>query len=208
MKPNTHNLTTFYNGVMKGDSPLYAYQFVATFNFPEDQYKDLVDELQSNTEPANNLSYYIQTSTIPGVEVTTAKSTFFGTEFKFPGTVKYAHNFSCNILLTQDMRIYHILHAWMKHISDLHNNGGGNKSVPSIQIKIGVLNPTGDKIVRTIVLEGVWISKLGKISLKYNQGGGEPIKAFPIEFRYQYNYIDSDNETDTTDPNPLGATKK
>jgi hypothetical protein len=206
MKPNEFNLASFYNGVMKGENPLYAYQYVVQFLFPN-EYSELTTELQDTKNPSNNLTYYVQTAKLPGVELTTAKNTFFGTEFRYPGVAKYNHTWDCNIILTQDLRIYHILSAWMKHISSLEKSGGGSKSVPPIKVLIGVLDPTGETIVRTIVLEGVWLSKLGKMSFKYTQGGGDAIKSFSISFKYQYNYIGGNDDGNVIDTDPLNPNK-
>ena len=61
--------------------------------------------------------------------------------------------------------------------------------------------------VRTIVLEGVWLSKLGKMSFKYTQGGGDAIKSFQVSFKYQYNYIGGNDDSHVTDTDPLDPNK-
>ena len=115
--------------------------------------------------------------------------------------MKFNHTWTCNVLLEQNLTAYKGFRRWQEEISSLYRDGGGNKAIPNVQVRLSVLNANGLEKVQAIVLEGVWCTQVGKLDLKYADGGGDPIKAFPIELRYQYNFLDDNSKFDSsTDP--------
>ena len=119
------------------------------------------------------------------------KTDFLGTNFRIPGVLQFDHNWSVQMLLNQSMFSYKGLQNWRRAISRLEIDGGGIKTIPDVQARIGLLSPDHQDLVKAFVLEGVWIKQLGQLDLKYNNGGGEPLKC-TAEFRYQYVYPDPD----------------
>lgn len=191
-----YNLKNFYTGIMKKENPLYAYQFIAEFVGLDPAWG-----ISDSQDAAKNITYYVQSANIPGVELVTGKSVYLGTEFRTPGVLKFNHSWTCNILLEQSLTPYKGFRRWMEEVSSLYNDGGGNKAIPDVQVRLSVLDTSGLQKVQAVVLEGVWCKSVGDISLKYEQGGGNPINSFPIELRYQYNFMDNPSAFDSsTDP--------
>jgi len=182
---SNYNLRDFYN-ILKTRPVLYQYQFVASVN-GDASLMDCFDKLEGGAE---DMTYFIQSADIPGVDISVFKAPFLGTEFRTPGVKQFKHNWTASILVTQDFAIYDCFKAWMYKISDLSRDGGGDKKVPDANITLGLLDPSNQEVVKTITLAGVWPKSVGDISLQYAQGGGNPINNFPIEFRYQYSYLD------------------
>lgn len=191
-----YNLRDFYNGILKKDNPLYAYQFIAEFSGLDERWG-----ITNSSEAKSNITYYVQSANIPGVQLTNAPTPFFGTEFRNPGVAKYDHTWTCNILLEQNLIAYKGFRRWMEEISSLRNDGGGFKGIPDVTVSLSVLDSSGTSKVQAIVLEGVWCSGVGDLQLRYENGGSAPINNFPITLKYQYNYMDDANNFDkSTDP--------
>ena len=190
------NLRDFYSILTKEKSILYSYQFVAEFfgsGFrPEWGISDSKDA-------ANNISYYIQSADIPAVTLTTNKTVYLGTEFRTPGVKQFNHSWTCNVLLVQNFKIYDGFRKWQEQISSLKLDGGGDRAIPDVNIRVSLLDPTSQQKTKSFVMEGVWCKSVGDISLKYEQGGGSPVTGFPIELRYQDVYRD-DNFDGSGDP--------
>ena len=169
------NLKNFYNILTNQKSILYAYQFVAEFSGLDDSWG-----ISDSSDAAKNITYYIQSADIPAVTLTSVKTAYLGTEFRSPGVKVFGHNWTCNVLLTEDFNIYKGFRKWQDNISDLHLDGGGDRSIPNVDVRLSLLDPTSQTKTTSFVLGGVWVKKVGKLSLKYEQGGGSPINQFPI----------------------------
>lgn len=199
-KVNNYHLKKFYTNIMKDNALLYKNQFIVDFIGLE-QYG-----ITSSTEPVKNITYYVQSASIPGYQLVNGKTTFMGTEFRIPGVLKYNHSWSVNILLNENMFAYVGLQTWRRYISRLEIDGGGIKTIPNVQARVSVLSPDHQQIVNSYILEGVWIKELGEINLAYANGGGNVMKC-TAQFRYQYVYpdYDSSNVNSYSDKDPLGA---
>jgi len=183
------NLKNFYNILTKEKSILYTYQFVAEFHGLQDSWG-----ISDSRDAANNISYYIQSADIPGVTLTTVKTAYLGTEFRTPGVKTFGHNWNCSVLFVENFKIYDGFRKWQEHISSLKLDGGGERAIPNVTVRISLLDPTSQFKEKSFVLEGVWCRSVGDISLKYEQGGGGPMNSFPIELRYQYVYRDDNHD--------------
>ena len=191
-----YNLKNFYNGIMKSQNPLYAYQFLAEFVGLDDSWG-----ISDSTDAAHNITYYIQSATLPGIDMATGNATYLGKKFILPGPAKYAHTWTANILLEQSLTPYEGFRKWQEEISSFRMDGGGNKSIPNVQLRLSVLDSSGLSKVQAIVLEGVWVKSVGQIQMQYADGGGKPINSFAVEFRFQYNFMDDTSNFDSsTDP--------
>lgn len=113
--------------------------------------------------------------------------------------MKYEHNFQTKILLDQDLTMYNKLDTWLKMISRLQLSGGGMKTIPTIKMRIRLLDSEHQYFTTSIVMEGVWINKLGPINLKYAAGDATPLTV-DVEFRMQYYYKDDDEQNLSMDP--------
>lgn len=179
------NLKNFYNILTSDKSILYSYQFVAEFHGLDSSWG-----ITDSSDAANNISYYIQSADIPGVSLTTYKTAYLGTEFRTPGVKTFGHNWNCNVLLVENFKIYDGFRKWQDYLTSLKLDGGGDRRIPAVTVRLSLLDPTSQQKTKSFVLEGVWCKSVGDLSLKYEQGGGGPINGFPIELRYQYCYKD------------------
>jgi hypothetical protein len=86
--------------------------------------------------------------------------------------------------------MYNKLDTWLKMITRLQLSGGGIKTIPTIKLRIRLLDSEHQYFTTSIVFDGVWIKKLGEISLQYDQGA----KAMTcnVDFSVQYYYRDDD----------------
>jgi len=200
---NPYNLKTFYSNIMKENALLYKYQFIVDF-IGLDKYG-----ITDTTDAAKNITYYIQSASIPGYQLTNGKTVFLGTEFRAPGVLKFGHQWNTSVLLSQSLFSYKGLQNWRREISRLEIDGGGIKTIPDVQARVSVLSSDHQTIEKSFILEGVWIKELGALQLQYTNGGSEPLKC-SVQFRYQYVYPDfNGDETGTSlQKDPLYSGKK
>lgn len=187
---NDYNLKSFYANIMKENALLYKYQFIVEF-IGLDEYG-----ITDPTDAAKNITYYVKSANVPGYDLVTGKTTFLGTEFRMPGVLKYGQNWSCKVLLEQNLFAYKGLQTWRRAISRLEIDGGGIKVIPNVKARISILSADHQSCVNSYILEGVWIKKLGKLDFKYGTNGGENPMECDVEFRYQYSYPDPDFKAD------------
>lgn len=186
MNVTNYNLKSFYTGILQKEAPLYAYQFMAEFIGLDDSWG-----ISDSSDARNNISYFVQSANIPGVTLSTGKTTFLGKEFTLPGVATYTHSWNCNIMLDQNLTAYKGFRKWQEDISSLYFDGGGVKAIPDVKVRLSVISSDGSKKVRAIVLDGVWCTSVGDIQLAYKNGGSDPITNFVIGLKYQYSYEDS-----------------
>ena len=205
MKANDYNIQAFYNQIMKTRPMLYGYQFILEFVQGGQMGNDSIGyeqfDLFNNKEtPDNNFTYYAQSASLPKFQINKATASYYGTQFRVPTTIQYDHNYTVKILIEQDMIMYEKLRLWMRKISDLRLNGGGIKTIPSVAMRLNLLDSTHQVFTTSYVLEGVWPSNIPSINLEYKQDDTTPIM-LDCQFKYQYCYRDDDFDTSN---NPLG----
>ena len=72
--------------------------------------------------------------------------------------------------------------------------------VPNVQAKLNLLDNTMQKVNKTFVFEGIWITSLGKVEFAPQAGGADKASC-TASFTYQYFYEASDLENPTvSDP--------
>lgn len=206
MKANQYNLQAFYNQIMKGMPMLYGYQFILEFVQGGQLGNDNIgyetfDLFNNHESPDQNFTYYAQSASLPKFQIQKATATYYGTQFRVPTTIQYEHEYSVKILIEQDMIMYEKLRTWMKMISDLRSNGGGIKTIPSVAMRLNILDSSHQYFTTSYVMEGVWPLTIPAITLKYQQDDNNPI-TLDCKFKYQYCYRDDDFDTSG---NPLNA---
>lgn len=203
---NPYHLGNFYNNITKQLPLLYQYQYILEFvgggtyyDASGGQFKKftLFDHDQNN--PDQNFSYWAQSASIPKFTIPVAKTRFYATDFRVPACMTYDHQFSTKILLDQDLTMYNKLDTWLKIISRLQLSAGGLKTIPTIKLRIRLLDSEHQYFTTSIVMDGVWIKKLGDISLQYKEGDSSPINV-NVDFSIQYYYRDDDPQTLQMDP--------
>lgn len=210
MRRNEYNIQSFYNQIMKQMPMLYGYQFVLEFvqggQLGNDYSGYQPFTLFNNSEsPDQNFTYYAQSASLPKIGIVKSKASYYGTEFRIPTVIQYEHDYTVKILLEQDMIMYEKLRQWMRMISDLKYNGGGIKSIPSVALRLNLLDSTHQNFTTSYVLEGVWPTNIAEIPLKYAQDDNTPVSC-DCKFKYQYCYRDDSFGTSTPNPyDPLSA---
>jgi hypothetical protein len=136
------------------------------------------------------------------MKISAATVNFLANAFEVPGVVEYGETWDTKILLDQDLTQYKKLQSWQRLISDFSKSGGGKKVIPNVQAKVSLLDNTMQNIKNTFIMEGVWISKLGKVSFDYSNEGGANLAECQATFTYQYFYKADDLEA-PTDSDPL-----
>jgi hypothetical protein len=191
MGANSYTLQDFYGQILKTKPVRLGHQFYIEFNGPDATSVGL----DANTK------YFIKSSKIPAVDVTSAKVAYFGAGFEVPGVVKYPDSWEVKILLESGdasaMSRYLALKKWQENISSYTKSTGGKKTVPDVNARVILLNEHMQPH-KHYVMEGVWISKLGDIQFAYEEGSST-IQECTCTFAMQYWY-ELDTET-----NPLAA---
>lgn len=72
----------------------------------------------------DSITYFVQSSQIPDVEISEAKVNYLGAGFVVPGVVKYPETWKVKILLDNNMTYYKLLQKWQETISSFKNNQG------------------------------------------------------------------------------------
>jgi hypothetical protein len=172
---NPYHLGTVYNNITKAKPLLYKYQYILEFVggngfWDSGAFKTFSLFDNDDKNPDQNFTYFAQGGKILNFEVPPAKVNYYATEFRVPGCIKYAHDFSTDILLDQDLTLYNKLDAWLKMISRLQLSGGGIKVIPTIKLRLRLLDSEHQYFTTSFVYDGVWINKLGNIALAYKAG--------------------------------------
>lgn len=205
---NEYNMQSFYNQIMKTVPMLYGYQFIIEFvqggsyGNANEGYKEF-NIFNNDASPDQNFTYYAQSASLPKFQIVKAKAWYYGNDFRVPTTIQYEHDYTVKIFLEQDMIMYEKLRDWMREISDIHNNGGGYKTIPNIAMRLNLLDSTHKRFTTSYVLEGVWPTNIPTVSLKY-QEDNSPL-TIDCKFKYQYCYRD---DSFSTDDDPLKASNQ
>lgn len=192
-KTNTYNLMEFYNNITKTRPLRYGHQF--TIEFLGSSLGGLTGYFNppNESEPVNNITYYVQSSKIPQVEINSAKVAYFAAGFEVPGVVKYPDQWTVEILLGQDLGQYKRLQSWQEAMSSYRLSGGGNKIIPEVKAKVNLLDSKMRNVVKTYMMEGVWIENLSELSFQYQEGAAEIMKCTcTFTMQYWYDLDDGD----------------
>ena len=193
-RTNRYNLMEFYNNITKRHPLRYAHQFTVEFQGAS------LGELTGAFGPASpndvvdNITYYIQSSSIPAVDINSVKVNFYSAGFEVPGVVKYPDSWQVNILLGQDLYQYKRLQSWQEAMSNYRLSGGGTKVIPNVIAKVNLLDSTMRNVVKTYIMEGVWIDTLSEVRFEYKEGD-TTMQTCDCTFTMQYWY-EEDNEGD------------
>ena len=185
---NGLSLSKFYNNLRSTDSLLYGYQFV--LEFEGDVFQDTVlKNIVVNNTTGEKISYLVQSTKVPNLDMSTGDTTFLGNTFHNPGVLKFPHNWDCTLLLLEDFDAYRIFRHWMNIMSNLRSSGGGDRVISNAKARVSVLDSSSQAKIRSFVLEGIWPSQIGSLALAYTQGGGNAA-TLQVTFQYQYWYRD------------------
>lgn len=200
MRRNTYNIMDFYRGITQQHPLRYGHQFTVEFlgrSLDGIMAGDFVAENPTNIK--DNITYYVQSSKIPDVTIAESKVSYLAAGFVVPGVVKYPEAWDVEILLDQDLTQYNRLRSWQEAMSSYTLSAGGYKTIPNVVARVNLLDNTMMRVVKTYIMEGVWIKDLGSVSMQYSEGGGSDVAKCKCTFTMQYWYEEGEGD-------PLGAT--
>jgi len=106
----------------------------------------------------------------------------------------YMHDFNTRIFLDQDFTMYDKMLKWAQQISKLQLSGGGIKVIPSIKMRVKLLDSEHQYFTTSFVMEGVWLSTINQVQLSYQQGS----QALMVDCRFKCQYYYRDDDCDLT----------
>ena len=138
----------------------------------------------------NDYIVYALSANLPGREIETQPTPYFGFDFQVPVNTKYTQTWDLTIRLDKDMVVRNLFEVWFDRISNLAYSTGGSKGIiPSDSYAmVHMLSPdffnTGTgSVSRSYRLEGVFPSRLGDVRLDH---GGNGIATFDVTLTFQY----------------------
>lgn len=117
------NLKNFYNSIISKNPLYFNHQFIITF-----EGADLPDEFKSDPSNSGSLTYYVQSSNIPAIQIDEQTVNFLGQDFVVPKGVTHAGTWSVTVTNVSSLRHYTALRAWISKYADLSRNGGRRQS--------------------------------------------------------------------------------
>ena len=198
-RTNTYNVMEYYKNITQKHPLRYQHQFTVEFLGSSLGTIETGEFNASDTSDIrNNITYWVQSSEIPQVTVSSVKVDFFAAGFEIPGVVKYPDSWKTSILIDQNLTQYNRLRSWQEAMSSYTKSGGGYKTIPNVIAKVNLLDSTMQYVVKSYIMEGVWISELSDLQFEYKEGSSD-IMTCNCTFTMQYFYETNEND-------PLGAT--
>ena len=162
-----------------------------------DAFENIIFEINRSTR-IDNITYYVQSTSIPNVKIGNVNVPFFAAGFEVPGVITYPDSWSVKIILDQDLTQYKRLRSWQEAMSNYQYSGGGYKTIPNVVACVNLLDNTMQNVVKEYMMEGIWIQKLGDVSFEYKEGENG-VATCDCTFTLQYWY-EAETEQD-----PLNA---
>ena len=135
---------------------------------------------------------YAQSASVPGRAIHVEEVPFYGFPLNVPTNTTYTKEWNLTIRCDREMVIRSLFENWMNEISDLRNNTGGSKAqIPSEKARVHLLDETMTDVDKTYVLEGMFPSTLGDISVSHSDNG---IMTFDVTLTFQYWYDEPDGD--------------
>lgn len=195
----------FYKNIAQDVPPLLQYQFLVTITPGVGVRNGIEDGVDWD-----KLQLYCQGANVPRNQIGTADVNFFGKAFHMPTTTQPQHDWSTNIILTNNMNSYNELRRLVLKFSSIERNMGGIKTIPNLDIAIDILNQFSevDDSQPRIILKGAYPTRIDAINLTYTDNARALTPG--VQFKYQYSYFDMAHDraaTDSLEPGnvaPLG----
>ena len=144
-----------------------------------------------------NVSYYAESSSIPGRTQNTVQVPYLGFNFKLPTNVQFEESINVNLRCDTgksgigsimrnaliDWANYHSKIDRTIGIADGLSNGGGSKRIPTSSVYMHLLNQELNTIIETYKLVGVIPGNIGAMSLA---NGSSDVSTFELSLIYQY----------------------
>lgn len=205
-QPNIPHLKTYYAGITKKRPALYGHQFIVQFmgggNINGIDLTTLSPQLRALFTSEQMFSYYAQGADIPQATLNKATTNYFAGKFHVPTVRTWDHTWNTQIILDQDLFMYHVMREWMELMSSYRFNGGGYRVLPDVNLRIKVLDSTHQHFTTSFVLCGVWPKDVSQIQLQYQDSA--QVNQLPVSFSYQYSFEDPDLDN-TLSADPLKA---
>ena len=189
MSKNQYDLKQFYTSIIRKNPLRFGYQFIVQF-FSSPGSPGFYLNNDPN-DPKYMFTYYVQTTSIPKVEIGSAKVAFLAAGFEVPSVVKYPESWTVDILIDQGMTQYNNLLHWQEQISSYRNSQGGTKTIPQTYAKLTLLDSSMRETSKKYTMMGVWIQQLGELQFEYKEGSTQISKCkctFALQYWYERRY--------------------
>ena len=169
---NPITLNEFYTTLK--DGVMTRHQFQLVFN--------------SKGVSGRDFSVYAESTTLPGSKITAEAVFFYGIPFQVPSNLNYDQEWSVVIRCDKKANIRGKLEDWMNQIVSLYDSSAGNYKgvIPSDTVDVMLLDPSLKNSTRTYVLEGLFPTTLGELSLDHKDSG---VQTFTTTFAFQYWWV-------------------
>lgn len=195
------HLRNFYTNITKKRPLLNGHQFVVQFigggSAAGASLTSYSNKLGALFTGQQMFSYYAQGASIPTATLGKATANYFAGKFHVPTVRTWDHNWSTQLILDQDLFMYHVIREWMDLMSSYRFNGGGLRVLPDVNLRVKVLDSTHQHFTTSFVLCGVWPKDIGQIQLQYQDSA--QVNQLSVSFSYQYSFEDPDLDM-STDP--------
>lgn len=206
---NPYRVGTVYHNIAQEKPLLYQYQYImeivggGTF-YIDDNFRQFTLFDKDDANPDTCFAYWVKGQVaIPAFDIKSATAKFYSMKFNIPACRTYGHDLSLTLMTDQDLTFYKKLDTWLQLISRLNIDGGGLKTIPTIKMRLLLLNSQHDKFIDSFVFEGCWINSLGGLNFEYTEGQSK-LMDLTATFKYQYAYRDP--EFDLAN-DPLGTAR-
>ena len=176
-----NNLSGFYS-TFQNNALRFGYQF--NFQITDAFIGNLGTDSNDNKD---DFQFYATGTTLPGLTLGTAEIHYQGLTFNVPNNItKMGGEWSIDLRCDSAMEIRHKCERWLAQSADLKLGGGGDKRIPKAKAHIDLLDPNLEKVVAKYVLEGVYPTDIGEITLEANS---TEVSTFKLGLSFQYWYM-------------------
>ena len=129
-------------------------------------------------------SFQAQTSALPGVDSTDMELFYQGQAVKFPGSVEYSQEWTCEIAESEKGNVMTSLFGWRERVFNQKNGKAGDIETVKEDVVIKALKSSDGTAWLTYKLHGVYPKSIGEVSL--DRSANTDILQWEIAFSYDW----------------------
>tara|TARA_Y100001938_G_scaffold112641_1_gene154305 strand:+ start:612 stop:1190 length:579 start_codon:yes stop_codon:yes gene_type:complete len=160
----------------------------------------------SGIDPAPNMRFLVQASSIPGATIGITTLNYFGREVKVAGS-KTFEDWTTTIINDEDFAIRRILEVWQENILGNSSNVRGiGKTTPSSYKGSATVKQfgKGGAAIREYKIENIWPTAIAEIGLDWSSN--DEVETFDCTWAYSHwESQDSGDALGITIQTPIGA---
>jgi hypothetical protein len=193
MSDEIKSLADFY-GEMSSTGLRLQHQFQLQF-FPSEAALSVIvaQSSQAAADALRNVSYWVEATAIPGVELAQAEIKYLGTAMVIPTTTTFAKTITVALRCDAQSLVRNALLAWrnfhsninlgMNQPLDIASSGGGNKKIPASSAKLNLYNDDLSAIVESYKLFGAFPTNVAQMVIDQT---ASDVAKFDLTLMFQY----------------------